>query len=302
MRMKREPYTQLLDRFVTVAETGTILGAATQLNVSQPSLTKSIKRIEQIFDVALFERSKKGVTLTPAGKVLLDHSRLALDEIALARREIFDLSTKDLQNLRVTAGTVWGTRLLPSILSDLQESFPSLSIMLDINLTPVGLSRLYKGDCDLVVGAVHDEEPLKPGFEMELLFPQRYALGCGANSPLVEMTAVSIQEAAKQPLVLYHEDQLLMTRVITELERQNRLTFKRTIVTDSVLAAMELVNTGRYIVFLAEATLKRFASAGLRIVDLDQKLYEFPTAMYFRESFRQTREFAHFAKRIRLLG
>src|SRR3954454_20667195 len=71
--------------FVAVAEEGSLLNAAQRrLNTSQPSLSRQIRDLESEVGVKLLERQARGVTLTAAGKVFLDHARLALLQVEAA--------------------------------------------------------------------------------------------------------------------------------------------------------------------------------------------------------------------------
>src|SRR6478752_5993992 len=71
--------------FVAVAEEGSVLNAAQgRLNTSQPSLSRQIRDLEADVGVKLLERQARGVTLTAAGAVFLDHARLALLQVDAA--------------------------------------------------------------------------------------------------------------------------------------------------------------------------------------------------------------------------
>ncbi len=71
--------------FVAVAEEGSFLTAAERrLHTSQPSLSRQIRDLETEIGVKLLERQPRGVTLTAAGKVFLDHARLALLQVEAA--------------------------------------------------------------------------------------------------------------------------------------------------------------------------------------------------------------------------
>ena len=59
--------------FVTVAELGSFSKAAEQLNLTQPALTKKIKKIEDNLNIALFERTTRKIALNQAGKMLLHY-------------------------------------------------------------------------------------------------------------------------------------------------------------------------------------------------------------------------------------
>ncbi len=71
--------------FIAVAEEGSLLTAAQRrLNTSQPSLSRQIRDLESEIGVKLLERQARGVALTAAGRVFLDHARLALLQVEAA--------------------------------------------------------------------------------------------------------------------------------------------------------------------------------------------------------------------------
>ena len=66
---------KFLRYFRVISETGSFLSASKDLNTSQPALTRAIKLLEFNLKKKLFLRSKKGITLTEEGKLLLDYSK-----------------------------------------------------------------------------------------------------------------------------------------------------------------------------------------------------------------------------------
>src|ERR1700716_3720359 len=72
--------------FVAVAEEGSLTNAAERrLHTAQPSLSRQIRDLEREIGVSLMERRARGITLTAAGRVFLDHARLALLQVETAR-------------------------------------------------------------------------------------------------------------------------------------------------------------------------------------------------------------------------
>lgn len=76
----------LLEQFLAVAENGTLLRASDVLHISQPSLSRSMHKIEDEFGVSLFDRSNSKIALNETGKVAADYARRALD----ANKEMVD--------------------------------------------------------------------------------------------------------------------------------------------------------------------------------------------------------------------
>ncbi len=74
-----------LESFVTVAEEAHVGRAARRLHVSQPPLTRRIQQLEDELGVVLFERTPRGMRLSPAGEALLPEARAILARVGLVR-------------------------------------------------------------------------------------------------------------------------------------------------------------------------------------------------------------------------
>ena len=77
-----------LHAFTTIVSSGSLGRAAALLNVTQPALSRTIKRLEEDVGASLFERHVKGMQLTDIGAALLPHAQLLLREAENAREEI----------------------------------------------------------------------------------------------------------------------------------------------------------------------------------------------------------------------
>ncbi|WP_225032521.1 LysR substrate-binding domain-containing protein [Paraburkholderia sp. XV] len=136
--------------FIAVAEEGSLLTAAQRrLHTSQPSLSRQIRDLECEVGVKLLERQARGVALTAAGKVFLDHARLALLQVEAAvdgaRRA--EQPEKPVLAMGFIAGqeVVW----LPHVLRILREEAPEAEITLCSQSSPELALGLMRGKLDV---------------------------------------------------------------------------------------------------------------------------------------------------------
>ena len=147
--------------FVAVAETGSLTeAAARRLHTSQPSLSRQIRDLEDQVGVDLLSRSVRGVELTDAGRVFLDHARLALMQVdatvAAARRaarptrKTFDI------------GFQTGLELdwLPRAMHVLRDQLTNIQIVVTSDLSPNLAEALTRGRLDVAFMR------LEPGYDL----------------------------------------------------------------------------------------------------------------------------------------
>lgn len=136
--------------FIAVAEEGSFLTAAERrLNTSQPSLSRQIRDLESEVGVQLLERQPRGVALTDAGRVFLDHARLALSQVEAAtdgaRR------TAQPQKPALSMGFMVGLEVmwLPHLLRILREEEPEVEVTLCSQSSPELALALARGKLDI---------------------------------------------------------------------------------------------------------------------------------------------------------
>jgi LysR family transcriptional regulator, hca operon transcriptional activator len=118
--------------FIAVAEEGSLSNAAERrLHTAQPSLSRQIRDLEIELGVKLLERRARGIALTAAGKVFLDHARLALMQIEAAA-EAARQAEQPNQGAAFVVGFLIGQEVtwLPHTLRILREEAPDIDIMI----------------------------------------------------------------------------------------------------------------------------------------------------------------------------
>lgn len=145
--------------FNAAARHGSFSAAAKALGISQPGLTKAVRRLEAALECSLFRRLPRGVTLTQQGQALLRHVSLLDVQLQDAREELRAVGRGAVGELRIGAGPSWLSRALPGIVAEMAGRYPGLSFRVVGGFNVSLMEALRVGDLDLVVSALPDRNP-----------------------------------------------------------------------------------------------------------------------------------------------
>ncbi|HTQ76483.1 MAG TPA: LysR substrate-binding domain-containing protein [Burkholderiales bacterium] len=184
---------------VAVAESRHFGRAAERCFVSQPSLSASIKNLEEELGVRLFERGKRGVFLTAVGEQIVAQARRALAEAervkAVARARQDPLKGV----LRLGIIHTVAPYLLPELVRALRRSAPGMPLDVEENMTAT-LDRMLKaGEIDAVIVALPYEGP---GIETAPLYEERFRVAAPAQHPLARRKSIAVEELDAGELLL----------------------------------------------------------------------------------------------------
>ncbi|MFM0054389.1 LysR family transcriptional regulator [Paraburkholderia phytofirmans] len=135
--------------FVAVAEHASVRGASEQLHVTQPAISRQIQDLEETLDVALFERTPRGLKLTLAGDAYLREARGILRQVESAARVAQRIAAGVSGHVRMgfVENAVWGG-LVPNALQAFQQTAPQVAIELTPMNTPEQLDAIEAGQLD----------------------------------------------------------------------------------------------------------------------------------------------------------
>jgi DNA-binding transcriptional LysR family regulator len=137
--------------FETIAELGHLGRAADRLCLTQPALTRCVRRLEELFDTALFQRAGRGIKLTPAGDALLAHARrlhVVADETV---REMHDFAHGESGQIKLGVVPTAAHFLLPALCRALIEAAPAVTLKTLIGQDDLLAASLTAGDLDAVI-------------------------------------------------------------------------------------------------------------------------------------------------------
>lgn len=136
--------------FYTVAINQNITKASEELNISQPAVTKHIKNLEDDLGVILFNRTRKGVTLTPIGQKLFLEIKKALTTIDNIENEIKICRDNNCGTIRIGISTTL-VRLLMDYINTFYKKYPNIKIEINTDTTKDNIKLLQDGLLDLII-------------------------------------------------------------------------------------------------------------------------------------------------------
>ena len=276
----------LLRPFLAVARAGNLSTAARELAVSQPALTKSVRKLEQHFGVALFDRRARGMALTPTGAALLAHARLIEAQCRFADAEIEALAHGEAGTIRIGAGPYWGPTLVPIAVARLQARFPRLRVDLEVGVNTITLPKLFAGDLDLVMSALPDATTLPPGIAMEDFGEFHLRVVAGREHPLQRKRSVTALDLARHSWVLYQHDKDTLDKLTAVMRAGGAESPNVIVVTTSLHAVMQFLKSGPYLACLADAYLRAMPEPGVGILPFRSDIWSFPSGALYHASVR----------------
>src|SRR5262245_28167066 len=137
--------------FLAVARSGSLGLAAESLHLTQPALSRIIRRLETQLGVPLFERCTTGMELTSYGRALLPHASLLSAEATLAVEQINALRGLGQGTLRIGAVASAAIMLLPAVLDRILTQWPNLHVELTEAVEDVLETALINNAIDVVI-------------------------------------------------------------------------------------------------------------------------------------------------------
>lgn len=199
---------------LTIAEQGSIVGAAKHLYVTQPVISRGLREVEEVLGAPLFERGARGVRPTAFAEVFLGHARAVVGHLQQATQHIAELA--DATVGAVTIGTyVTGANLLvPKAIALLKQQRPQVSIYVR-EATPDRLANgLEAGDIDVVVGRLTPQLGT-PELRQAALYHEPLEVVARAGHPVLDAGPMTLAELRNYPWVM----PVAQTALRGELER-----------------------------------------------------------------------------------
>lgn len=185
--------------FVAVAEELNFSRAAERLHIAQPPLSDQIKKLEQDLGLQLFNRTRRSVQLTEAGRLLLEEARRIFTQIEQSTQVVQRVGHGEVGQLAVGFVPSASNKVLPPFLRAFGERFPGVKLF------------LYELNPDDVLAAVHDRR-VDVGFlyapfedvtlDAKSISREPFVVALPDTHHLADKSEISLRELAGEPFIL----------------------------------------------------------------------------------------------------
>jgi DNA-binding transcriptional LysR family regulator len=252
-----------------VARSGSILKAASEIGLTQPALSKSIRELEATFGVRLFDRNNRGVSVTPQGEILLRRATGVFEELRQAVDELQSLADAARGELRLGGTPAVCAGLLPHAIGAVRSNRPGFRFHVAELDSGKLASEVAGRSVDFGIGREHVEGS-GGDLTFERLFDDHLFIVAGAQHPLASRRSVSLEETGLHPWVLPSANGAVTAQLEAQFRLQGLSLPDSAVTTMSMLVRSELVATHSFLTVMYGSIL-RFGNfpASFRVLPID---------------------------------
>jgi DNA-binding transcriptional LysR family regulator len=188
-----------LEYFVAVAEAANFTRAAERVHVSQSGISAQIRQLERELGAVLFDRSKRGATLTVAGSAALEHARSTLASAGAVAQAVGEVT--DLIRGRLAVGMVVGCTVVPlfEALASFRRAHPGVTISLLEDNSDRLIDGVRSAALDLALIGVAGELPA--GLNGRTIIRERLVAVVPPDHPLAHRRPVDLADIVAYPII-----------------------------------------------------------------------------------------------------
>ena len=207
-----------LKYFYTVANMRSLSEAAEHLNVSQPAIGMQIRKLEDLVGSKLFIRHARGIRLTPAGEIMLDHTSDILNKIDILYTTFKDIRKGSKLDFRIGVTPSLGRVFVPRLMELCYDQHPRISLLFSQNFHEQLLTDVLDGNLDF---SFTKKQVNSQNFETVPLYKEPVRLIGSAEEIKKLSKPITLDQIAHLPLVLDGRDEDLEMLITCELTKIN---------------------------------------------------------------------------------
>ena len=253
--------------FIHIAESPSLTQGARKAFISPAAASARIKSLEENLASRLLYRDSRGVELTPAGELFLQHARVIMRQVDYMKSEFTEYDTEASGHIKIFANTTAASEFLPEILAGFLAERPGVTVDLQERLSRDIVRGVMDGSTDMgiIAGPVEADSLQVIHFSTDQLI-----LVTPLDHPLARCKSIKLADTLAYPHIGLHEGTTLL-RFLHEQVALHGKTLNMRIKVYSFEAMCRMVEAGVGIAILPESSARRHQQTmGLSVIELDE--------------------------------
>ena len=200
-RLRLTATTPQLHALIAMTDTENFTLAARRLGLAQPTVHRAITQLEKEADRALFQRTTHGMIPTRPASLLAQSAELAFAELAQGEADLAELAGREVGRIVIGAMPLSRSYILPRAIARFRERRPSIPIQVLDGPYDDLVTRLRRGEADMLIGALRQPAPIADVVQ-ERLFDDELAIIAGSHHPLLKRDRISLEDLGGFPWVV----------------------------------------------------------------------------------------------------
>lgn len=272
---------------LTLAEELNFSRAAQKLQITQPTLSQHINKLETELGIALFDRSSSCIKLTDAGEIYVDGIRSVYEKLGETMDRIYDAENNGVCHLSIGTSPSLCHYIMPSVVAKIKEKYPRSVINIHEGTTTELNALLEKGVVDITL-CVTDMD--NQGVSKEIVYDEKIALAVAVKSPSYDAIkscakdgSVSFKGVGNSLSFITLQDDQMLTKTLKSLCRECKISANITLSVTELTTAIEMMKGGVG-VMLVPSTFKHYLEAdkGIAFFNLDELGSSRSIAVHYR--------------------
>lgn len=278
---EREIDSRLLRHFLAVTECKSFTAAAEALHLTQPGLTKSIRKLEQLLSVKLLERHRTGVEPTPFGEALASRARLIELELTHALSEIESMKGGLTGTVNVGVGPSF-INCVSQVVLAMQIHRPNVRVNISVAVMDTLLSGLISAGFDIICTSL--EFPSYPEITKEPLSVGEHLVVAAEDHALQARGPVSPKELLAYPWVAFSKDNMGIARMGAVFAANRLRPPQITSTTNSIEVMFDLLRKSNHLASIPASLLPKAIAMNLAKLPVKATLWQATLGIAYRNS------------------
>jgi DNA-binding transcriptional LysR family regulator len=180
-----------LEAFITVADLESFNIAANKLGITQPALSRRIKKLEETLGAKLLDRTTRKISVSIVGEEFIIEARRMLDEFTKSIDDVQELIKTKTGSISLTTNMTIANSILPDIVYDFKKKNPNIRLRISQDSSPEAIKKVLRRECEFAIAQYSQDDP---NIEFEPLINDSFEMICNKKHILAKKKKITWED------------------------------------------------------------------------------------------------------------